>query len=44
LNATGGPVFHPSNTGLSSDALRDLPPTTDRVSYAVKVGLTYRLY
>jgi len=44
LNATGGPVFHPSDTGLSSDALRDLPPTTDRVSYAVKVGLTYRLY
>jgi hypothetical protein len=44
LNATGGPSFHPSNTGRSSDALRDLPPSDKRVGYAVKVGLTYRVY
>ena len=44
LTATGGPSFHPENTGRSSEALRDLPPTTQRVSYAVKVGLTYHLY
>jgi hypothetical protein len=44
LTATGGPSFHPQSTGRSSDALRDLPPTAQRVSYAVKVGLTYHLY
>jgi hypothetical protein len=44
LTATGGPSFHPENSGRSSDAIRDLPATTDRVGYAVKVGLTYRLY
>jgi hypothetical protein len=44
FTATGGPSFHPENTGRSSDAVRDLPPTTQRVSYAMKVGLTYHLY
>jgi hypothetical protein len=44
LTAAGGPSFHPSDTGRSSDALRDLPPTTRRVGYAVKAGLTYRFY
>ncbi|HZT75301.1 MAG TPA: hypothetical protein VFA27_01490 [Vicinamibacterales bacterium] len=43
FNAVGGPAFHPDNTGRSSAALRDLPPATQRVGYAVKVGLTYRL-
>jgi hypothetical protein len=40
LTATGGPVFHPSNTGRSSDALRDLPPDTHRTSYAFKLSLS----
>jgi len=45
LTAAGGPSFHPSSdTGLSSDALRDLPPTTRKVGYAVKAGLTYRFF
>lgn len=44
LTATGGPACHPSNTGRSSGALRDLPPSNCRVGYAVKAGLTYRLF
>jgi hypothetical protein len=44
ITATGGPAFHPSDTGRSTDALRDLPATRQRVGYAVKVGLTYRLF
>ena len=43
LTATGGPVFHPSNTGHVSDALRDLPPDTRRTSYAFKVALSVAL-
>jgi len=42
--ATGGPAFHPSDTGRMSTALRDLPATRARVGYAVKAGLTYRLF
>jgi hypothetical protein len=41
--ATGGPVFHPSDTGRTSGALRDLPPDTSRVSYALKVSLSIAL-
>ena len=44
LTATGGPAFHPSDTGRASTALRDLPAARDRVGYAVKAGLTYRLF
>ena len=44
FTATGGPAFHPSDSGRSSLALRDLPPTAQRVGYAVKVGLTYKLF
>jgi hypothetical protein len=44
LTAAGGPSFHPSDSGRSSDALRDLPPTTRTVGYAVKAGLSYRFY
>ena len=44
LNATGGPTFHPADTGRSSGAIRDLPPTTHRVGYAVKTGLTVRVF
>jgi hypothetical protein len=43
LTATGGPIFHPSRADLSSDAVRDLPPTTSRLGYAVRVGLTVTL-
>jgi hypothetical protein len=44
FTATGGPAFHPSDTGRSTDALRDLPATRQRVGYALKAGLTYRLF
>ena len=43
LTATGGPVFHPSDTGRASGALRDLPPDTRRTSYALKVSLSVSL-
>jgi hypothetical protein len=43
LTATGGPVFHPSDTGRGSGALRDLPPDTRRASYAFKVSLSIAL-
>jgi hypothetical protein len=42
--ATGGPTFHPSDTGRASGAIRDLPPARDRVGYAVKVALTCRVF
>jgi len=42
--ATGGPMFHPADSGRASGALRDLPPDPHRVSYAIKasfsIGLT----
>jgi len=38
--ATGGPLFHPSDTGRSSGAFRDLPPDRSRASYAFKVSLS----
>lgn len=38
--ATGGPLFHPSDTGRSSGAFRDLPPDTRRASYAFKASLS----
>ena len=44
LTMAGGPSFHPSDTGRSSEALRELPPTTRKVGYAVKAGLTYRFF
>jgi len=44
FNATGGPAFHPSDTGRTSGALRDLPPTAKRTGYAARVGLTFRLF
>jgi len=43
LTATGGPMFHPSDTGLTSGALRDLPPETSRASYAFKVSVSIGL-
>ena len=44
LTATGGPAFHPSDTGRSSAALRDLPPTEKRIGYGARVGLAMRLF
>lgn len=41
--ATGGPLFHPSDTGQTSGALRDLPPETKRSSYAFKASLSISL-
>jgi hypothetical protein len=41
--ATGGPLFHPSDTGRSNDALRDLPPETRRTSYAFKASMSVSL-
>jgi hypothetical protein len=43
LIATGGPLFHPSDTGRSSGAFRDLPPDTRRASYAFKASLSIAL-
>lgn len=43
LMATGGPLFHPADTGRSSGAFRDLPPDTNRSSYAFKASLSIAL-
>ena len=40
---TGGPLFHPADTGRSSDAFRDLPPEMSRASYAFKASLSVSL-
>ena len=39
----GGPTLHPRANGRSTDALRDLPPTTRRIGYAVQAGLSISL-
>jgi hypothetical protein len=39
----GGPMLHPSPNGRSSEAMRDLPPTSRRVGYAVQAGLSVTL-
>jgi len=44
VNATGGPTLHSADTGRSSGAIRDLPPTSRRVGYAVKTGVTVRVF
>jgi hypothetical protein len=36
LSFAGGPMFHPTNTGRSSGAFRDLPPDTRARSYALR--------
>lgn len=43
LIATGGPLFHPSDTGRLSGAFRDLPPETNHTSYAFKASLSISL-
>src|SRR5262249_63437 len=40
LTATGGPIFHPSDSGRTSAALRDLPADTRRAGYAFRVSLS----
>jgi hypothetical protein len=42
--ATGGPTFHPADTGRSTAAIRELPPARDRYGFAVKLGVTYRMF
>jgi hypothetical protein len=37
LSAAGGPTLHPSDTGRSSGAVRDLPPTNRPNGYALRV-------
>jgi hypothetical protein len=44
FTATGGPSFHPVTTTRISEALRDLPPVSGRVGFAVRAGLTYRIF
>jgi hypothetical protein len=43
LIATGGPLFHPSDSGRGSAAFRDLPPDPRRASYAFKAALSISL-
>jgi hypothetical protein len=43
VTATGGPLFHPSSTGRSSGASRDLPPDARPVSYAFKMSFSLAL-
>jgi len=43
LIATGGPMFHPSDTGRSTAAFRDLPPDTRHASYAFKASFSIAL-
>jgi hypothetical protein len=42
LSVAGGPTFHPTTSGRSSDALRALPATTGRHDYAVRTTFAYR--
>ena len=38
LSAAGGPTMHPSDSGRSSAAVRDLPPTTRENGYAFRMS------
>ena len=40
LSVAGGPMFHPSNTGRSSGAIRDLPPTNRTHGYALRASVS----
>jgi hypothetical protein len=44
FTATGGPTFHPADTGRRNDALRDLPSGSRTIGYAVRAGLTYKVF
>lgn len=43
LIATGGPLFHPSDSAHASGGFRDLRPDTRRASYAFKASLSIAL-
>jgi hypothetical protein len=38
LSAAGGPMLHPADTGRSSGAVRDLPPQSTRLGYALRIS------
>lgn len=38
LSAAGGPMLHAGDTGRSSGAVRDLPPQTARLGYALRIS------
>jgi hypothetical protein len=40
LSLAGGPMFHPANSDRESGALRDLPATTSKTGYAVKMSFS----
>jgi hypothetical protein len=42
LSVAGGPTFHPTTSGRTSDALRDLPATTASHDYAVRTTFACR--
>lgn len=44
ITSVGGPVFHPDLSGRTTDALRQLPATTTRLSYAFTVSFTYSVF
>lgn len=41
FSVAGGPSFHPTDTGRTSDALRNLPATTRNVGYALRTTFAY---
>jgi hypothetical protein len=41
LSVAGGPMFHPNDTGRSSQAFRDLPASTRRIGYALRTSFAY---
>jgi hypothetical protein len=41
MSVAGGPMFHPKDTGRTSQAFRDLPASTKRVGYAVRTSFAY---
>jgi hypothetical protein len=38
LSIAGGPMFHPSDSQRASNALRDLPATTQKTGYAIRTS------
>jgi len=42
LSVAGGPVFHPTRSGRTSDAVRALPAATGSHDYAVRTTFGYR--
>ncbi len=42
LSVAGGPVFHPTVSGLASDAVRDLPAITAARDFAIRTTFAYK--